>query len=121
VNSTLLRVAVAGVWTWNGLGAKVLRLDPRHEQIVAAATRLPTAAAGAATRAIGIAEIALAVWVASARWPLAAAAVQSAALVAMTSLARHRAPRVAPPAGDLARSTAAFLVVAWLCSWRSRS
>ncbi len=60
---TLLTWLLAAVWIINGLFCKVLGLVPRHEQIVARI--LGNAQAGFLTKAIGFAEILLAVWILS--------------------------------------------------------
>lgn len=59
----LLTAALAAVWLVNGLLCKVLLLVPRHQLIVARI--LGETYAGPLTRAIGLAEIGMAVWVLS--------------------------------------------------------
>jgi uncharacterized protein YqjF (DUF2071 family) len=59
----ILNYLIAGVWIANGLFCKVLNLVPRHQEIVARI--LGTAHAEVFTRAIGFAEIAMAVWILS--------------------------------------------------------
>lgn len=60
---TLARWLIAGVWLVNGLFCKVLGLVPRHEMIVERVLRLEDGAL--LTKAIGLGEILIAVWVAS--------------------------------------------------------
>lgn len=57
----ILRFAIGSVWFINGLVCKVMMLVPRHHDIVA--TILGDAHALLITRAIGLGEMALAVWV----------------------------------------------------------
>ncbi len=57
--------AIAAVWAINGLYCKILDLVPRHREIVARI--LGEANAGWITRAIGVLELLMAVWVISGR------------------------------------------------------
>lgn len=57
------RYFIAGIWLVNGLWCKVLGNVPRHEEIVGAI--LGQAIALPLTMAIGVAEIAMAVWIVS--------------------------------------------------------
>ena len=59
----VLTYLIAAVWIANGLFCKVLGMVPRHRQIVARILG-PGHAAGF-TRAIGFAEIAMAIWILS--------------------------------------------------------
>ena len=59
----IINIAIALVWFINGLFCKVLNLVPRHQLIVARI--LGAAHATMFTKAIGIAEILMAVWVLS--------------------------------------------------------
>lgn len=59
----LLTYAIAAVWLINGLVCKVLNGVPRHELIVARI--LGDAYAPVLTRAIGVSEMLMAVWVVS--------------------------------------------------------
>ena len=54
---------IAIVWIANGLFCKVLNLVPRHEQIVSGI--LGDEFAGLITRAIGVSEIFMAIWILS--------------------------------------------------------
>jgi DoxX-like family len=58
-----LNVLIAAVWLINGLFCKVLGLVPRHEEIVGRI--LGPEHARAITVAIGVAEVAMAVWISS--------------------------------------------------------
>ncbi|OQP61699.1 hypothetical protein A3860_31025 [Niastella vici] len=59
----LLNLLIAAVWIANGLFCKLLNLVPRHQEIVARI--LGNAHATLLTRLIGMAEIAMAVWIIS--------------------------------------------------------
>src|SRR4051812_27374600 len=80
----MLNLAIGGVWIFHGLYSKVLNGIPRHQRIVARV--LGQAHAGVATRLIGAGEVLLGVWAVSDEQPLACAAVQTLALVAMNIL-----------------------------------
>lgn len=58
-----LNIIIALVWLANGLFAKVLNLLPRHQQIVAEITG--TEYALMLTKAIGIAEVIMFIWIIS--------------------------------------------------------
>jgi hypothetical protein len=58
-----LTYCIATVWIANGLFCKVLDFVPRHAEIVARI--LGTGYAGVLTKAIGVAEILMAVWILS--------------------------------------------------------
>lgn len=59
----ILTYFIAAVWMVNGLFCKALNLVPRHQQIVA--NILGEEYAGILTKAIGIAEVFMAIWVLS--------------------------------------------------------
>ena len=76
-----IRLAIALVWLGNGLGAKVLGLVPRHEEIVARI--LGTAHAPTLTSAIGFGEILIGLWCLSGRRPKLCALTQVTLVLAM--------------------------------------
>ena len=57
----IVNILIALVWLVNGLYCKVLNYVPRHQQIVARI--LGDDYAGILTRAIGVSEIGMAIWV----------------------------------------------------------
>ena len=57
----ILTYCIATVWIANGFFCKILNLVPRHEQIVARI--LGSAHAELFTKAIGVAEILMAIWI----------------------------------------------------------
>jgi hypothetical protein len=63
MNKNAINYGIAAVWLVNGLFCKLLNLVPRHMAIVARI--LGPEHAGLFTRLIGIAEIAMAVWIIS--------------------------------------------------------
>jgi hypothetical protein len=62
----LLNYCIAAVWLANGLFCKVLNLVPRHQQIVARI--LGEQYSAVLTKAIGFAEISMAVWIVAGIW-----------------------------------------------------
>ena len=79
----LLRICFALIWLTNGLFCKLLNRVPRHQQIVARV--LGHDWAPAATRAIGILEILMALWILS-RWKPRSCAVAQMVVVAAMNL-----------------------------------
>ena len=86
----LLTYAIAAVWLINGLYCKVLNGVPRHEQIVARI--LGHDHAHLLTKAIGFAEIGMAIWVFSGIRSRGCAIVQIGLVVIMNALEIALAP-----------------------------
>jgi hypothetical protein len=80
----LLNYCIAAVWLANGLFCKVLNLVPRHQQIVARI--LGEQYAAVLTKAIGVAEIAMAVWIISQILPRLNAITQIMVIAVMNVL-----------------------------------
>jgi hypothetical protein len=80
----LLNYCIAAVWLANGLFCKVLNLVPRHQQIVA--DILGEQYSVVLTKAIGIAEIAMAGWIMAGIWPRLNAITQIATIAIMNVL-----------------------------------
>ena len=112
----LIRAAVAAVWLYEGLWCKLLRRQPHEFQVVAAVPRFGPADGALFLQALGVAEVALALWVLSAAAPLACAAAQTLLLVALNSggllWARHI---IHDPAGMVVKNFA-FLVLVWVAA-----
>lgn len=87
---TLLTHGIAAVWLANGLFCKVLHRVPRHEQIVARI--LGPTYAPLLTRAIGVAEILMAVWILSRLQPRLCALAQLGLIASMNTLEFVLAP-----------------------------
>ena len=86
----LLNYLIAAVWLANGLFCKVLNLVPRHQEIVARITG--SIHAGVLTRLIGLAEIAMAVWILSGFRTKLNAITQAVIIATMNSLEYMLAP-----------------------------
>ncbi len=106
-----LRIGTASVWILFGLVFKVFNLVPRHRRIVAAV--LGERAAVPVTVLVGLGETLLGAWILSGLHPVACAAVQTAAIVAMNALELRyaKAHLLAPVPMVLANLT--FLAAGW--------
>ena len=118
---TLIEVAVAMVWLYEGLWCKVLG-GSRHElEVVEAAPVFSPTAAALFLRALGVLETMLAVWVLTGWQPLWAAVAQTTLLVSLNTAgitwSRHLIP---DPPGMLVKNFA-FLVLVWVAAGRSAS
>ncbi|MGH9947574.1 MAG: DoxX-like family protein [Pyrinomonadaceae bacterium] len=87
---TILNVFIASVWIGFGLFCKVLGLVPRQQEIVARI--LGDAHARLLTKAIGIAEIFMAVWILSGFQSRLNAVVQIVIILTMNVIEFVRAP-----------------------------
>lgn len=79
-----LTFVISAIWIVNGLFCKVFSLVPRHEKIVA--NILGAAHSGLITKAIGVAEIFMAIWILSRFKTRLNAIVQIALIAAMNML-----------------------------------
>ena len=86
----LLLLLIAMVWLVNGLFCKLLNLVPRHRQIVARI--LGDNYAGLITKAIGLAEISLAVWILSGYKSRLCAIIQITTIALMNLIEFYLAP-----------------------------
>jgi hypothetical protein len=86
----VLNVCIALVWLINGLFCKVLNFVPRHQEIV---TRILGAGISSwATRAIGVSEILMGIWILSRIKPKLCAALQIAIIATMNTIEYILAP-----------------------------
>lgn len=85
----VLRCAVAGVWVWFGLCCKILGVVD-HQAIVAEI--LGETVASFLTPMLGVAELGMAAWVLSGRFPRLNAALQIALVMTMNIIEQLRAP-----------------------------
>ncbi len=86
----ILTIGIAGVWLVNGLWAKVLHGEPRHEAIVARI--LGEAHAPLFTTLIGVSEICMAGWIISRLYPRMCTGVQILVIGVMNTLEAILAP-----------------------------
>jgi len=80
----LVQIGIGSVWIFHGLYSKILNGIPRHRLIVEKI--LGVERAEIATKAIGLLESLLGIWVISGWHPMWSASVQTVAIVAMNSL-----------------------------------
>lgn len=110
----LIRLAVAGVWLYEGLWCKLLGGEPHQLEIVTAVPRVGPRLARLGLTALGAVEIGMAAWVLSGVAPLACATAQTLLLAGLNTgglrWARHL---IHDPAGMLVKNFA-FLVLAWV-------
>lgn len=111
----LIRTAVAAVWLYEGLWCKILGRVPSQVQVVTAVPRLGLQFGHPFLKALGLAEVALAVWVMSGMAPGICAVTQTALLIILNVngllWARHI---IHEPAGMVVKNIA-FLVLVWIC------
>jgi uncharacterized membrane protein YphA (DoxX/SURF4 family) len=108
-----LRFLVAGVWLIHGLYNKLLGGSPRHLAIVQSVPGLGGAAGARVLLAVGVFEVAIAIWMLSRRAPRLCAAVQSVALLTMNAVElRYAHALLLWPAG-LIPLNLLFLAGAW--------
>ena len=112
----LIRIAVAAVWLYEGLWCKLLGRVPLQVDVVQAHPLFSAATAGPVLKAIGVVEVALAVWVLGGWAPWLCALAQTTLLVGMNTngllFARHIIP---DPAGMVVKNFA-FVVLMWVAA-----
>ena len=110
------RLAVAGVWAYQGVWAKLLARAPEQRDILGAVPGVGPRRAKATMVALGLAETAMAAWVVSGRAPRACLAAQGAAIAAMNAGGlRWSRERIPHPRRLLARN-AGFIALACLAA-----
>jgi hypothetical protein len=110
IELAIIRAALAAVWLHQGLWSKLLRPNPRHQEIVAAAG-LPGALLW-----LGTVETATALWVLSGWSAVGVAWLQSGLIVGMNAGGLLRARRYIPDPAGMLLQNAAFLVLAWVAA-----
>ena len=112
----LVRVAVAGVWLYEGLWCKLLGGDPNQLTVVRAVPRWGPTFGPAFLKALGIVEVAMAVWALSGLSPVHCAIAQTALLVTLNVNGVLWSRRfIHDPPGMLVKNFA-FLVLAWVAA-----
>lgn len=112
----LIRLAVAAVWLYEGVWCKLLGREPNQLRIVESAP-LPGPFSGPAfLKLLGIVELAVALWAASGRAPVACAVAQTLLLAWLNAGGLLWARRlIHDPPGMLVKNFA-FLVLVWVCA-----
>jgi len=111
----LIRASVAAVWLYEGLWCKILGRVQSQVEVVTAVPKLGPRFGAAFLKALGVAEIALAVWVMTGVAPGTCAIVQTALLIVLNANGLLWARRIIhEPAGMVVKNIA-FLVLVWVC------
>ncbi len=116
----IARLAVAGVWLYQGLWSKVLAPNPRQASIVEAVPGVTAVRATMLLTAFGLTETALVGWWLTGRAPRFCAAAQTSLLAGMNLGGllwgrRH----ITDPVGMLVNN-AAFLSLVWIAASTKR-
>jgi DoxX-like family len=111
----IIRASVAAVWLYEGLWCKILGRVQSQVAVVTAVPRLGPRFGLLFLKALGIGEVAIAVWVMAGIAAGTCAIVQTALLVVLNAngllWARHI---IHEPAGMVVKNIA-FLVLVWVC------
>jgi hypothetical protein len=112
----LIRVAVAGVWLYEGLWCKLLGRGERQLEVVEAVPRLGPKVGALFLKALGLAEVALGLWALSgvAPWPCALA--QTLLLVSLNAAGLLWSRRLIHDPGGMVVKNFAFLVLGWVAA-----
>jgi len=110
----LIRIAVAGVWLYEGLWCKLLRGEPREFEVVKAVPRYGERFGAPFLLTLGAVEVSIGVWVLSGWLPLWCAVAQTVLLVSLNAnglmWSRHL---IHDPKGMIVKNFA-FLILAWV-------
>ncbi|MFB7507327.1 DoxX-like family protein [Streptomyces broussonetiae] len=114
---TAARWAIALVWFYEGSWCKIWPGRADQRGIVGDVPLLPDWAVTAALVAIGLAEVAVGVWVLSGLWARSAALLQTVLVVAFNFGGLLFSPgRIAEP-GRMLTQNLAFLALIWVVTW----
>ncbi len=110
----LIRVAVAGVWLYEGLWCKLLRGQPHEFEVVKAVPLYGPRFGVPFLIALGVVEVALAAWILSAVAPVACAVVQTVLLVTLNANGLLWARHLIHDPGGMVVKNFAFLMLVWV-------
>ncbi|MBB5932533.1 DoxX-like family protein [Streptomyces echinatus] len=111
------RWAIALVWFYEGFWCKIWPGRADQRAIVGDVPLLPGWAVTAVLAGIGLAEVAIGVWVLSGRRARAAALLQSVLVVAFNSGGLLFSPGQIEEPGRLVTQDLAFLALIWMVTW----
>ncbi len=111
----LIRASVAAVWLYEGLWCKILGRVQSQLEVVTAVPRLGPRFGAPFLKALGVVEVALAVWVMAGISPGVCAIVQTALLVVLNANGLLWARRVIHEPVGMVVKNFAFLVLVWVC------
>lgn len=110
----LIRICVAAVWLYEGLWCKLLGRTPSQIAVVSAVPKFGARIGPAFLKALGVVEVAIALWAISGATPATCAIVQTALLITLNIngllWARHL---IHEPIGMVIKN-AAFLMLVWV-------
>ena len=112
----LIRAAVAAVWLYEGLWCKLLGGDPRQLMIVEAVPRYGPRVGALFLKALGVVEVALAVWALSGVAAVPAAVMQTALLVTLNANGILWSRHLIQDPGGMVVKNVAFLVLVWVAA-----
>jgi len=112
----LIRLAVAGVWLYEGVWCKLLGREPNQLRIVESAPVARPLGGRAFLTTLGAAELALALWILSGRAPVACAAAQTLVLASLNAGGLVWARGLIHDAPGMLVKNFAFLVLVWVCA-----
>ena len=107
----LSQILIGAVWIFRGLYSKLLHGIPRHQLIVAKV--LGEKIACPATKAIGVLEVLLGLWVLSGSVPIPCAVVQTLAIVSMNTIEIALARELLISALGMVILNLGFLALIW--------
>lgn len=110
----LVRVAVAGVWLYEGLWCKLLARAPNEFAIVEAVPRFGPRFGRPFLYALGAVEVGLGLWVLSGLAPGLCALAQTVLLVALNANGLLWSRHLIHDPGGMVFKNFAFLVLAWV-------
>lgn len=112
----LIRIAVAGVWLYEGLWCKLLRGEPREFEVVKAVPRFGERLGVPFLLGLGLVEVTIGIWVLTGWLPFWCALVQTVLLVSLNAnglmWSRHL---IHDPRGMIVKNFA-FLVLTWVAA-----
>ena len=112
----LIRIAVAGVWLYEGLWCKLLRGEPREFEVVKAVPQYGERFGVPFLLSLGAVEVTIGVWVLSGWLPFLCAVTQTVLLVSLNAnglmWSRHL---IHDPRGMIVKNFA-FLILAWVAA-----
>jgi len=116
----LMKVAVAGVWLYEGLWCKLLGGEPHQLEVVEAAPFFGPRLSALFLRSLGTVEVALGTWVLSGVAPGLCALAQTLLLVTLNANGLLWARRLIHDPGGMVVKNFALLVLAWVAAGHSR-
>lgn len=110
----LIRVAVAAVWTYEGLWCKLLHGQPHELEVVRTVPYFGSRIGGLFLQTLGVVEVGLGIWTLSAVAPLQCAIAQTLLLVGLNASGLVFAHRIIHDPSGMVVKNFAFLVLVWV-------